>query len=424
MTTTPVALIAALALALLLGATAASGQWEQPEGEASLGGIRFAADVVALPGGEIGGTIEVTYTVTNDALVFLKNGDAYRASFELMVIVFGGGERQVAGDSWRRKIDVETYEETNSKRVAVHETVTLEAPPGHYTVRVRLESLDTRAFGQIDRRLEVPEITPGSLTLGSIVFERAPAGDPPSPDGYVPNPAREFGEDYPYARARFPVYGDPETRYLLELSVLSEAGDRVMSTKDTIVQASMAEELARVFEVDELEVGYYRFGVRIRPLDEDGGDDDETRARFRVVTSSKSWGEDFEKMLAQISIVASRDDYDRIAVVEPEERDAAWEEFWARHDPSPGSPENEFKDEFLRRLGHANAHFRSVVEGWQTDMGRVYIEYGAPDDIDAQPIGKMLNSWEIWYYYSEHTKYIFVDREGFGEYKLVEKSRI
>ncbi len=424
MTATPVGRIAGLAMALLLGAAAASGQWEQPDREAASGGIRFAADVIAVPGGESGGTIEVTYTVTNDALVFLKNGDAYRSSFEFTVIVLDGGERQVAGDSWRRKVDVESYEETNSKRVAAHETVTLEAPPGQYTVRIKLESLDTRAFGQMERRLEVPEIAPGSLTLGSIVFERAPAGDPSPPDGYTPNPAREFGEDYPYARARFPVYGDPETRYLLELSVLSQTGDRVMSVKDTVVQTTIAEEHARDFSVAELEVGYYRFGVRVRPLDEDGGDDDEIRARFRVVTSSKSWGEDFEKMLAQISIVAPRNEYDRIAMVEPEERDAAWEEFWARHDPSPGSPENEFKDEFLRRLGYANTHFRSVVEGWQTDMGRIYIEYGTPDDIDAQPIGKMLNAWEIWYYYGEHTKYVFVDREGFGEYKLVETSRI
>jgi len=57
-------------------------------------------------------------------------------------------------------------------------------------------------------------------------------------------------------------------------------------------------------------------------------------------------------------------------------------------------------------------------------MGRVYIQYGEPDDVDSQPVGRMLNAWETWYYYSEHTKFIFVDREGFGEYTLVEKSRI
>ena len=42
----------------------------------------------------------------------------------------------------------------------------------------------------------------------------------------------------------------------------------------------------------------------------------------------------------------------------------------------------------------------------------------------AKPIGQMLNAWEIWYYYSDHTKYVFVDREGFGEFVLHEVSRI
>ena len=129
-------------------------------------------------------------------------------------------------------------------------------------------------------------------------------------------------------------------------------------------------------------------------------------------------------MIAQISYVATRTDIDRLLDAPPELRDEAWEAFWARNDPDPGTEHNEFRDEFLRRLGEANTRFKSVVEGWQTDMGRVYIQYGEPDDIDSQPMGRMLNSWETWFYYGEHTKFIFVDRDGFGEYTLVETSRI
>ena len=65
-----------------------------------------------------------------------------------------------------------------------------------------------------------------------------------------------------------------------------------------------------------------------------------------------------------------------------------------------------------------------TIEGWRTDMGRIYIQYGEPDDIESQPVGRMLNAWETWYYYNHHTKFIFVDREGFGEFVLVEASRI
>ncbi len=115
---------------------------------------------------------------------------------------------------------------------------------------------------------------------------------------------------------------------------------------------------------------------------------------------------------------------DFLSSVPPEERGPVWDEFWARRDPNPATKVNEFKAEFLRRLGYANAQFRSIVEGWQTDMGRIYIQHGDPDDIDVQGVGQMLSAWEIWYYYRDHTKYMFVDEEGFGEFVLHEISRI
>jgi GWxTD domain-containing protein len=169
-------------------------------------------------------------------------------------------------------------------------------------------------------------------------------------------------------------------------------------------------------------VGSHVLEVEVTPLPE--GKEISARSRFRVVTSPLSWGEDEEKMLAQISYVATRDEMDMLTSVPPEERGPAWDEFWAGRDPVPATPANEFKTEFLRRVGYANAEFRSIIDGWQTDMGRIYIQHGEPDDIDSQSVGQMLNAWEIWYYYGEHTKYVFVDREGFSEFVLHEISRI
>lgn len=61
------------------------------------------------------------------------------------------------------------------------------------------------------------------------------------------------------------------------------------------------------------------------------------------------------------------------------------EAFWSRRDPTPGTPENEFKAEHYRRLAYSNAHFASGVPGWKTDRGHVYIIYGTPDEIHTQP---------------------------------------
>src|SRR5271165_3562794 len=70
-----------------------------------------------------------------------------------------------------------------------------------------------------------------------------------------------------------------------------------------------------------------------------------------------------------------------------EERDAFIEQFWLRRDPTPDTPENEYKEEHYRRIAYANEHFASGVPGWRTDRGRIYIAYGPPDQIDSHPSG-------------------------------------
>jgi GWxTD domain-containing protein len=70
-----------------------------------------------------------------------------------------------------------------------------------------------------------------------------------------------------------------------------------------------------------------------------------------------------------------------------EERDAFIENFWLRRNPSPDSPENEFREEHYRRIAYANEHFAAGKPGWKTDRGHIYISFGKPDEIDSHPSG-------------------------------------
>ena len=70
-----------------------------------------------------------------------------------------------------------------------------------------------------------------------------------------------------------------------------------------------------------------------------------------------------------------------------EERDQFIEAFWQRRDPTPDTEENEFKEEHYRRIEYANEHFAAGLPGWKTDRGRIYIMYGAADEIDRIPTG-------------------------------------
>jgi len=69
------------------------------------------------------------------------------------------------------------------------------------------------------------------------------------------------------------------------------------------------------------------------------------------------------------------------------ERDNFIEQFWVRRDPTPDTSENEYKEEYDRRVAYANEHFAAGTLGWKTDRGRIYIIHGAPDSIDSHPMG-------------------------------------
>jgi GWxTD domain-containing protein len=107
------------------------------------------------------------------------------------------------------------------------------------------------------------------------------------------------------------------------------------------------------------------------------------------------------------------------------ERDKFIEQFWARRNPVPGAAENKFKTEHYRRIAFANQHFGLKDKaGWKTDQGRVYIQWGPPDEIDAYHMGNAdTPPHEKWHY--SHIKGVgdevivrFVDSAATGDYRL------
>lgn len=91
-----------------------------------------------------------------------------------------------------------------------------------------------------------------------------------------------------------------------------------------------------------------------------------------------------------------------------QERSEFIDNFWKKRDPDPATEENEFKDEYLKRIEEANHLFRGDSSpGWLSDRGRVYILIGPPDMRRYNPgeinsLGTMKSMYqvpyEVWYY--------------------------
>ena len=105
-----------------------------------------------------------------------------------------------------------------------------------------------------------------------------------------------------------------------------------------------------------------------------------------------------------------------------DEHEAFIEQFWLRRDPTPGTTENEMKEENYRRIAFANDHFSVGIPGWQTDRGMIYIRYGPPLTIDTHGATASTFPYETWRYrYIEgvsNPEFEFVDPTMTGRYHL------
>ena len=124
-------------------------------------------------------------------------------------------------------------------------------------------------------------------------------------------------------------------------------------------------------------------------------------------------------MLEPLAYLASPEEMDWLRSLAPEQQARGWEEFWLRRDPSPDTPRNEAQLEFFRRVRYAEHHFRGFGPGWRSDMGRIYIKFGPPDQIENRPTTATTLQVEIWHYNQPYRRFVFSDREGFGRYTLV-----
>ncbi len=94
---------------------------------------------------------------------------------------------------------------------------------------------------------------------------------------------------------------------------------------------------------------------------------------------------------------------------------------WARRDPTPGTPANEFRDEVEGRLATVEAEFRSPAErGPATPRGRIWLRHGKPD----RRVIRRLESgfaapYEIWVYDRTGYSYVFLDELRNGRYVLL-----
>ncbi len=138
--------------------------------------------------------------------------------------------------------------------------------------------------------------------------------------------------------------------------------------------------------------------------------------------------EDTQEWLEEVDVILTKEEEETFLRMETElQRTEFMKRFWMVRDPTPGTPQNEYYDEYQRRLEYVQRTLgrETPREGRETDRGRMYLLLGEPGTIkrlhntrDAVPV-------EIWSYRANPKLGIppffnlaFFQRMGAGEFQL------
>ena len=87
---------------------------------------------------------------------------------------------------------------------------------------------------------------------------------------------------------------------------------------------------------------------------------------------------------------------------------------------------NKYYTEYFKRVKEASARFKNFAkDGFKTDMGRVFVMYGGPDQIERYPNLQDTKPYEIWTYEQIEggVTFIFADITGFSNYILIHSTK-
>ncbi len=384
--------------------------------------------------------LDVFTRVPFSSLQFTDQQTSFEANYEILAEVFeldekGRQKAVVLSKIWERSQKTSSFVDTRSDTLADLATQTLtELTPGLYVMEMQLEDRNSGATFLRKQKFEVKSFR-GSTEMSGLLF----ADDfDANTRKLTPNIASALGSDRNEIVLFYEVYSSknqlvevsyqiykkrentkPSFRTVLGLE------DKEMKKFEYEVSESLQleageNEATKKLELEKLKVGDYV----VRVLVSDGNGAILTRSQKDLSiqwTGLEDQIADIAGSVDQLRYIAKAAEIRAInRASDVQEKGRLFREFWSRRDPTPGTPRNERMEEYYYRIKFANEKYSRFGDGWQTDLGQVYVLYGEPDYTERYPYSfGSSKPYQVWSYYSIGRRFVFIDRTGVGDYELL-----
>lgn len=366
----------------------------------------------------------VALALVHDDLSFAKSDSGFNAHYELALALTNDKGDWIAGREEQRRVHVRRFEETNSRTKYNTHDVQFDLPPGKY--RVAISFVDrvsgAAAHSEITKELYAFRAGKKRLTLGDIVLlDRLVAdslGRTVITPGLLENTITPESALHLYFEMHSVNLSEPLT---VRQTIRNWQQRAVVDQKKEWARTGALERVLLPIWIETLPYGAYEIEMKVRQ----GKTEKNVRAKFHLTWNGiPAHGVHLDQALNSAQQIAAPQEREQLQAAlrdfTKEKKQEVLRAFWQRRDDSPNTPELEAMNLYYQRVEIANAKFSaSNLDGAQSDLGKIFVTYGAPDAVELLAGNTPSANILVWHYRRLDRRFSFLDYHGTGDYRLL-----
>lgn len=408
--------------------------------------VEYDVDYASFRASEEFDIVEIYLMLPRDGFKFVPVGDKFQSNI-LIRVALAQNDTVIAMDEWTI-VDQKDDTLHNISSQKIPEFTSLQAKPGSYQLITLVADLNTGLKYKQEKKIELRDYAGNNLKLSDIhicglISKTEKKNKFSRYFGYdmIPNASLIFGVKNRMLYAFCEVYhlGYSETAsgsYRVRYSIMDLNGKELnaLDWKTKLKPGDSAVEIEGI-NITSLSSGIY--DLKIEVIDDQTGDKALASRRFYVLKDEKPeifrqlieeeelknlTKTDIDKIFGPMKYIATGEEIKKYKKSDLHGKRQVIAHFWDNRDKNPQTEINETKLEFEDRLKYANEQFgTSQMPGWKTDMGRVFIIYGSPSEVERFPSSLEKKPYQVWNYNEIEggVLFVFVDKSGFGNMELV-----
>jgi GWxTD domain-containing protein len=371
--------------------------------------------------------IYVLSEIQYDYLQFLLKNRHYESSAEIEVILKNINTGELRSRVFKTTARVVDYSRTNRRDLYHFTCDSIDVPANEYEVIFNYRDVNVNQRNYSVRyKINLAEVENFFVLPPVYVYPEKTNGDKSLNFSRQPSALREhWGFNQAMGIELHTWQLDSSLSLSIEVNIYDPVNRSTILSLDTLLyEKNRNRQLYFSFPANFLSEGQYQLEVNYK-INEQSFDE---AYSIYIDWFDKPWSlwniqtaiEPLEYLLDEDKIRELRDGN------ENEQRNK-FNSFWRERDPSPTSPFNELKAEYYTRVDSANVKFSlGRRPGWKTEIGKIYILNGPPDEIQDRSLAPIDTPYLKWTYYQNEKKinYIFLATNGRKNYKLIEIEEI